>query len=73
MIRLMLMIIMLLLAACSDPDAVARGEARVALFKECMELAAKIPRQADDDVSDIVGECSEQSHYMTNYIKETNP
>ena len=73
MIRLMLMIITLLLAACSQTEPVARGEARVALFKECMELAAKMPRQADDDVSDIVSQCFNQSHYMTNYIKETNP
>ena len=31
-----------------------KGLARVALFKECMELAAKMPRQEDDDVAYIV-------------------
>lgn len=46
-----------------------RGAARTGLFKECMELAAKMPRQADDDVSDIVDECSSQAWYMTNHIK----
>lgn len=46
-----------------------RGEARQQLFKECMLLAAKMPRQADDDVSDIVKECASSSYYMTNFIK----
>lgn len=46
-----------------------RGEARNILFKECMELAAKMPRQADDDVSDIVAVCSDRSYHMTNYIE----
>lgn len=45
-----------------------RGEARKELFVECMELAAKMPRQADDDVADVVQECSSQSYYMTNYM-----
>lgn len=46
-----------------------RGEARKELFVECMELAAKMPRQADDDVSDIVDACTSQSYYMTNFIE----
>lgn len=46
-----------------------QGEARVALFRECMALAAKMPRQADDDVSDIVKECSTQAYYMSGYIR----
>lgn len=46
-----------------------RGEARKELFVECMNLAAKMPRQADDDVSDIVGECTSSSYYMTNFIE----
>lgn len=45
-----------------------RGDKRLELFKECMLLAAKMPRQADDDVSDIVSECSSQAYYMTNFI-----
>lgn len=45
-----------------------RGEARLKLFRECMELAAKMPRQADDDVADVVEECSSSSFYMTNYM-----
>jgi len=46
-----------------------KGEARKIVFVECMELAAKMPRQADDDVSDIVSECSSQAYYMTNYLR----
>ena len=46
-----------------------RGEARKELFVECMKLAAKMPRQADDDVSDIVDECTGSSYYMTNFIE----
>ena len=46
-----------------------RGVARLALFKECLALASKITRQADDDVSDIVKECSTQAYYATNYIE----
>jgi hypothetical protein len=46
-----------------------RGAAREALFVKCMELAAKMPRQSDDDVADVVQECSNQSSYMTNYVR----
>lgn len=60
------------LAGCkseiNDESTKKRGEARKELFVECMELAAKMPRQADDDVSDIVDECTSSSYYMTNYI-----
>lgn len=60
----------LVLTACDPIETPpARAEARIALFKQCMELAAKMPRQADDDVSDVVQECSNQAWYMTNYIK----
>ena len=45
------------------------GKARHDAFVECMNLASKMPRQADDDVSDIVDSCSNQSLYMTNYLK----
>lgn len=41
-----------------------RGDIRRALFVECMELAAKMPRQSDDDVSDIVQACGGQASYM---------
>jgi Tfp pilus assembly protein PilF len=62
------------LSACggaSKPNktTTAQGEARIALFKQCMELAAKMPRQADDDVSDIVRACSGQAYDMTNYLE----
>ena len=58
------------LIGCSvDPSLdEARGEARIALFRECMQLAAAMPRQSDDDVSDVVKACSTQALYMTNHI-----
>jgi hypothetical protein len=46
-----------------------RGEARLSVFRECMQLAAALPRQADDDVSDVVDSCSSQAAYMTRFIK----
>ena len=45
-----------------------KGKARIELFKSCMELAGKMPRQSDDDVSDIVDECDEAAYYMTNHM-----
>lgn len=48
-----------------------RGEARIVLFRECMTLAAQIPRHEDDDVADIVSECGDQAYYMTNYIERS--
>ena len=59
---------------CSDhqpPSAlkVYRGEQRIKLFKECMELAAKNARKGDDDVSDIVSACSSQSWYLAQSIE----
>ena len=50
-----------------------RAEARIALFKECMTLAAALPRQADDDVADVVGACSNQALDMTSYIQASRP
>ena len=57
----------ILVSGCTDDAARDRraGEVRRELFKECMELAAKMPRQSDDDVADIVGECGSQSYYMS--------
>lgn len=69
--RLALVLACLWFAGCTEPPQVTqkRGEARATLFKECMELAAKMPRQADDDVADIVNACASQSWYMTNHIQ----
>lgn len=46
-----------------------RGQVRLRIFKECMGLSAKITRQADDDVSDIVRACSNEAYYMSNHIQ----
>jgi len=56
-------------AAIVEANVKKKGEARYLLFVNCMELAAKMPRQADDDVSEIVEECSSQAYYMTRYSK----
>ena len=60
------------LSGCSSPETKANdkatGELRHKIFVECMELAAKMPRQADDDVADVVQACSNQSLYMANHI-----
>jgi hypothetical protein len=39
------------------------------MFERCMTLAAGMPRQADDDVADVVNACATQALYMTNYIR----
>jgi hypothetical protein len=44
-------------------------EKRHEYFVECMKLSAELKRQGDDDVSDVVEECSRQSYYMTNYLR----
>ena len=69
--RIVLLAFSAFLAACGEPPQVTqkRGEARAALFKECMQLAATMPRQADDDVADIVNACATQSWYMTNHVQ----
>lgn len=71
------LILAILLVGCQDgtfgltEEARARiqtrGNMRLQLFKECMQLAAQITRVGDDDVSDIVDSCSSQSLYITNY------
>jgi hypothetical protein len=70
MMKLLILLAAVLLAGCeAEVITEKRGQARLAVFVQCMNLAAKMPRQADDDVADIVSKCGEQSYYMTNYIK----
>ena len=70
--KLGLLFIVLLITGCSDktPDDITKGKLRHTLFVECMELAAKMPRKGDDDVSDIVDECSLQSYYMASQMSK---
>lgn len=68
---LFMTIILALLVGCSSQtespqEKIARGKLRHSLFVECMELASKNTRKADDDVSDIISECSTQSLCMAN-------
>lgn len=48
----------------------ATGKVRHQLFKECMELAAKIERKGDDDVSDIIDECDSVAYYTANHLTQ---
>ena len=65
--KLLLLIPLLLIAGCNSEPS---GKLRHQLFVQCMELSAKMPRQANDDVSDIVSECSYQAYYMAiSYMK----
>jgi hypothetical protein len=73
--KLLIITLALLTIGCTEPYSkpnleleTFKGKARHDAFVECMELASKITRQSDDDVSDIVEGCSAQSYYMTNYI-----
>jgi hypothetical protein len=72
MMRLIITFMCILLIGCTDAKDAAtikiQGDARQVFFKECMDLATKMPRQSDDDVSDIISECGQQSYYLTNYI-----
>jgi len=50
-------------------NKIKAGIARQAMFVQCMELAAKMPRKSDDDVADIVEECDLSSYHLTVYMK----
>jgi len=68
--KIHLLLFALFAAGCTSAEVEKkRGEARIALFRECMELAAKNYRSADDDVADVIHSCANNSAYMTNYIK----
>jgi len=43
-----------------------QAEKRHEVFIQCMEIATRITRPADDDVSDIVDSCGNQSYYISN-------
>jgi len=66
---------------CTPPQEsiqsqIKRGEMRHKLFSECMELAAKNSRAADDDVSNVIDSCDSTSYHLSNsyvFIDETSP
>lgn len=45
------------------------GELKRELFIECMDLAAKMPRQQDEDVGDIVSECNSYAYHTVNQYR----
>ncbi|SDP69563.1 hypothetical protein [Desulforhopalus singaporensis] len=57
-----------LIAGCAEEKEKSSdyGKRRHELFTECMELASKMPRQSDDDVADVVSECTSASYYIAN-------
>ena len=71
--KIILIIVMLCLMGCvperTDED-VKRGELRHELFVECMELAAKLPREQDDDVHKIISGCSSYAYYTSNSMSK---
>lgn len=52
--------------------ALAQATKRHELFVQCLELAAKIERKGDDDVSDIIHECGNQAKYLANHLSPWN-
>jgi hypothetical protein len=67
--RITLALILVLAAGCTDPTLNQRRmEARSAQFKECMELAAQIHRQSDDQVYKIISACDTSAYYMTQNV-----
>lgn len=67
---LLFLLIVLLFSSCSlnDDQVLKRGEVSRELFRECMKLAAKNTRQADDDIVDIISECSLHTRYLVNQM-----
>lgn len=64
--KYILLLLLLILAGCDKSKT--DGKLRHKLFVECMELAAKMPRQSDDDVSDIILQCSNTSYNIHNHM-----
>ncbi len=62
--RLCAATLVLALAGCIPPIDQEQQAERKVLFVRCMELAAKMPRQSDDDVADIVEACDSTAHYQ---------
>jgi len=61
-------VLVLIITGCDNTTNRAlekeKADNRYRFFNECLELAAKIERKGDDDVSDIISECSSQAYYM---------
>lgn len=72
--RYLVSLLALALAGCfsdpveSDELKMQRAAIRLQVFKDCMELAAKSARQADDDVSDIVSACTTTAWSLSNQL-----
>lgn len=67
---LLLALLLVLSTGCTDTKKEAEiGKLRYELFVKCMDMATKMPRQADDDVSDIIGKCDSVSYYQAQHLR----
>ena len=69
MMKYVMIVLLVVLSGCSEESIQKRSAARHAAFVQCMELAAKNKRAGDDDVSDIISECSDVSYSLTIHVK----
>ena len=73
MMRCITLLLALVLTGCyvrpTTEQEKQAGEAKIKIFRECMEQASKLERQADDDVSDVVYQCDMTSTRMTIYLE----
>lgn len=47
----------------------SRQAMRERLFNRCMELAAQMPRQSDDDVADVVRACDGTAYQQSSSVR----
>lgn len=67
---LLLALLLTLSTGCADSKEEAEiGKLRYELFTKCMDMATKMPRQSDDDVSDIIGKCDTVSYYQARHLR----
>ena len=68
--RLVVLLLCVIFAGCMEftSSEKSSGLVRHTLFVQCMKLAARIPRQGDGEVANIVSRCNASAYYMSNHI-----
>lgn len=72
--KLAIVVLALLLTACSPAEPDGSGTLRYEIFQQCMTLTAKLQSPSEQlsttesEVGDVVDECSQESYYMSNHI-----
>lgn len=70
-ILLVILLSTLMSVGCSKTEAeVAEGVLRHGLFVECMEIASKMPIQAEDNVSDVISACSNEAWNIARHMSK---